>query len=85
MSARRDEEKKEAVVVRGDILAGRFGVCSSCLGGTVDVYVSYGGEGEEGEKEGEEARGGGVDVDVRKHSKKIQLVEKVEKQTQKYD
>lgn len=31
VSARRDEEKKEVmVVVRGDILAGRFGLCSSC-------------------------------------------------------
>lgn len=65
MSARRDEEKKEEVVVRGDILAGRFGLCSSCWGGNVDVYVDYGGEGEEGE-EGEE-EGGGVDVNVREH------------------
>lgn len=67
------KEEKE-VVVRGDILAGRFGVCSSCWGGTVDVYVNYrGGEGEEGE-EGEEARRGGVDV--REHSKKMKPVEK---------
>lgn len=58
---------KEEVVVRGDILAGRFGVCSSCWGDTVDVYVNYGGEGEEGE----EARGGGVDVNVREHNKRF--------------
>lgn len=56
------KEEKE-VVVRGDILAGRFGVCSSCWVGTVDVYVNYGGEGEEG--------GGGVDVDVREHNKRF--------------
>lgn len=49
--------KEVVVVVRGDILAGRFGLCSSCWGGTVDVYVNYGGEGEEGE-EGEEEGGG---------------------------
>lgn len=55
---------KEVVVVRGDILAGRFGVCSSCLGGTVDVYVNYGGGGEEGEE------GGGGDVDVGEHNKR---------------
>lgn len=43
---------KEVVVVRGDILAGRFGVCSSCWVGNVDVYVNYGAEeGEEGEEE----------------------------------
>lgn len=34
--------KEAVVVVRGDILAGRFGVCSSCWGSTVDVYVNYG-------------------------------------------
>lgn len=55
---------KEEVVVRGDILAGRFGVCSFCWGGNVDVYVNYGGE----EGEGEE---GGVDVDVREHSRRF--------------
>lgn len=66
MSARRDEEKKEEVVVRGDILAGRFGLCSSCWGGNVDVYVNYGGEGEEG---GEEGGGGDVDV-VGEHSRR---------------
>lgn len=60
---------KEVVVVRGDILAGRFGLCSSCWGGNVDVYVNYRGEGEEGE-EGEEKGGGGVDVDVEEHNKK---------------
>lgn len=43
---------KEVVVVRGDILAGRFGVCSSCWGGNVDVYVNYGGEEEEEKKKG---------------------------------
>lgn len=43
---------KEVVVVRGDILAGRFGVCSSCWVGTVDVYENYGGEGEEEKKKG---------------------------------
>lgn len=59
---------KEVVVVRGDILAGRVGLCSSCWVGNVDVYVNYGGEGEE-EGEEEEARGG-VDVDVREHNKK---------------
>lgn len=34
VSARRDEEMKEekVLVMRGDILAGRFGVCSSCWG-----------------------------------------------------
>lgn len=46
-------EEKE-VVVRGDILAGRFGGCSSCWVGTVDVYVNYGGEEEEEEKKEEE-------------------------------
>lgn len=71
-------------MVRGDILAGRFGLLLFLLVGNVDVYVNYeGGEGEE-EKEGG-GGGGGVNADVRKHSKKIQLVEKVEKQTQKYD
>lgn len=55
---------KEEVVVRGDILAGRFGVCSFCWGGNVDVYMNDGGE----EGEGEE---GGVDVNVRKHNKRF--------------
>lgn len=33
VSARRDEEmKEEEKVVKGDILAGRFGLCSSCWG-----------------------------------------------------
>lgn len=57
MSARRDEEKKEVVMVRGDILAGRFGVCLLfLLVGTVDVYVNYGGEEEKkGKKKDEES------------------------------
>lgn len=42
-------KEEEVVVVRGDILAGRFGVCSSCWVGNVDVYVNYGGEEEEEE------------------------------------
>lgn len=48
-------KEEKVVVVRGDILAGRFGVCSSCWVGTVDVDVNYGGEEEEkGKKKKEE-------------------------------
>lgn len=61
---------KEVVVVRGDILAGRFGLCSSCWVGTVDVYVNYGGGGEEGEEEEREEAREGVDVNVREHNKR---------------